>query len=150
MSRKALHLLLIATIIACPLFCRSNFRVCAMEYSASETTDHDECPFGSHCHESPDHEDSQDLPNDTPGNDAPCDHGPCESCQCICGGAVVVESNSILVQHDVEDTLHKITSAKCLLTSNSFFWQQCRTRAPDGVGIASCQNKCILHNSFLL
>jgi len=86
MARRVLHLLLIAAIIACPIGCRPG--LCALGDGCG--LPHDfvaECGHscdGGHSHE---HSDHQPLP---PRDDDPCDHKPCQdSCQCICGGAIL-------------------------------------------------------------
>ena len=151
MLQKTLHLFLIATILACPLFCRSGLCVCAEECCAVEASEHNECPFGDHCHDEPSHhEDSHDEhPDRIPCDHGPGDHGPCESCQCICGGAVVVENNDDLVTQDVEDTLHPIGTNHQSIADLPFR-QHCRTKSPHDGSIAPSRSLCVLYESFLL
>jgi len=142
---KVLHFLLIASILTCPMFCRSELCACAEESCAVETGECDECPSGYHCQDSRD-----EYPDHEPQDHDPGDHGPCESCQCICGGAIIVENIADIVKQDGEDTLHQIVSANRQWIPGSHFRKHCRATSPHGVSITSGRTLCVLHESFLL
>ena len=151
---RLLHFYLIASILACPFVCRSGLRACVEECCAVESSSYAECSFGDHCHDEPTHHEGshEEYPvNDRdPARPGPGDHGPCESCQCVCGGAVVVENTTDLFEHAVKDTLHHIASVNHHLISDLDFRQRCRTVNLHGWSITPSRILCVLHESFLL
>jgi hypothetical protein len=90
MVRKVLHILLVASIFACPLWCRggtcaSTDGCCHSKDCATECCSPQRCPNDQDGHEDQPSDDSQ------PSNDLP--QGVC---QCICGGAINDRSDDSL------------------------------------------------------
>ncbi len=142
MTRKVLNLLLIAMIVACPLWCMSGIcasteECCARDQAAHDCCDQEQARDQHSCDEHSDHH---------PSN--PCDNSPCGLCQCICGGAVI-EHNDDDVAQQVANPLHDL-----VLASNSIadilFRQNSPTILAHEARVTSGRSLCILHMSLLL
>ena len=90
MVRKLLYFLLVASIIACPLWCRnatcaSADGCCRSNGGATECCSQERCPGNLEGHVEHRTDDSQ-----------PNDNSPQGVCQCICGGAINDQSGDSL------------------------------------------------------
>ena len=142
MTRNVICLLLMAMIVACPLWCRSGAcasaeECCAQDCTADKCCDQEPAHDQNSCNEHSDHDPSQ-----------PCDNSPCSLCQCFCGGAVI-EQHDYDVMQQVANPLHDL-----VLSSDSIadilFRNNSTTTLAHEVKIASGRSLCILHMSLLL
>lgn len=147
MTHGVLQLLLIASLLACPLRCKSN--VCA---STEHQCTPDVCSVEKTC--GPCCEASSSLfIQESHSTELPCDHGPykqdapCENhCQCICDGAVYVGGIDELRQ-GANSPLYELLSTVALLSeqlARCKTWTMIDTRlAQSGRGMRT------LHSSWL-
>ena len=141
MARFTLHLILVAAISACPLWCSTGH--CA---SGDECTSSDGCPSAlcevSSCCPSQKH---QQQPKRT---SPPAESSPCDVCQCICSGAVVQLQEAVVTQQ-VENPLHEAIVAnesaiETLHSPTSWRYALDEDAAFSGLSLR------ILHSSMLL
>lgn len=99
MLRFPFHLLLVAVILACPVWCR--FGICTSVdsccTSAAGVADAASACDTCCCDTTGVPDPTADHSCDRPSPDRhPCDHDPCDDrCQCICGGAVASRDGAI-------------------------------------------------------
>lgn len=90
MVRKLLHFLLVASVFACPLWCRGG--TCASADGCCHSTDSaTKCCSQQRCRS--DHEGHTDHRTD---DSQPSNDSPQGVCQCICGGAINDQSEDSL------------------------------------------------------
>lgn len=173
MTRKLLHLLLIAMIVVCPLCCGSGEcssvdECCALDFAADAQATmaaarpkinaccnrgHSHVEFSYTEHSRDGHSDhhpskpSGSAPHDNAPNDnAPNDHAPCGMCQCICSGAVIDDNDDDFTQLD--KPLHDVVVTSDLI-SVVLFRQDFRTTLPQDRRVTSGRSLCIWQMSFL-
>ncbi len=161
MARKALHILLIDTILICTYWCKRGICASSEECCATGTccdpnpTNEDCCREHHDCcskKQSDEHSSSRDSsyneqPEDKnvpPSPSEPNDPSRC-GCQCICDGAILEEDDS--VTSSVDDTFHTVVSG---LTQNQLFQQTSYAPLPSDGKWPPGSSLRILYQSFLL
>ena len=93
MFAQRLHVLLIGTILACPVLC--NVGICDCHKDSGKT----DVACCSNCDSSP----TSDLPR-TPSNELP--NQPCKKqCQCFCGGGILSDTIDFMLRPEIADAI---------------------------------------------
>jgi hypothetical protein len=146
MIRKLIHLLLIAMILTCSSVCRvglCGFGCC----SSVDQSCVDVASAGTpHCCEEKAKEHSDSRPGTPSDRECPSRNGT-GSCNCLCGGAVVVEPYE---DGHVRALLSSPLDVVAVAGDSTLFGQRIREATPQRGPVSHGRMLCIRHESFLL
>lgn len=142
MLGKGFSILLMATILACPLVCGQGACPCVEHADQTESPACCEKCDGSCTADESQAEEQNEHPQ------PPCD-GPCDDCQCICGGAIFKDSShfALLLQFAAEIDAFSCETLPAGL--NAVDGRSPADPFPDDRRVSSGRVVCSLHMSFL-
>jgi hypothetical protein len=138
MLGRTLQIFLIAAILACPFKCRLGMCCCVKQ---AETPACCEKCRSRHGESDTPQRGSDETPS-SPG------HGPCDKCQCLCGGAVLDNSQRDALLR-VASTFESLPGEQFPAESFTVDWQLLTKFLSDEGRTVSGRAICCLHMSFL-
>lgn len=143
MVTRALHILMVATLLACPLLCQQG--LCYSHCPAVAATGAACTP--SCCKKCDLLGSDESSPAQMPVAPA---HAPCDDCRGICGGAIPVDSVAVAGALQLTPAFDALLAPRGIEAAIASHRTLPAPDEPDGLHQASGRVICCLHSSYLL